>query len=100
MEIIPLKEWEKHYGDAFSEVHEPIRTVEVATKTRSGFPGETYRIEIVRRWPQDDCTARYQVLAEGRWVTVNIGTGDCAREPDQMLTRALSIVANCSHSAR
>jgi len=100
METTPLKNWQKHYADAFSEVHELVCAVEIATKTRSGIPGETYRVEIIRRWPQGDCTAKYQVLADGRWVAVNIGTGERARDPDEALTSALSIVANCAHTAR
>jgi hypothetical protein len=100
MEINPLKDWQKHYGDAFSELHELIRTVEVATKTRTGVPGETYRVEIFRRWPQGDCVGKYQVLAEGRWVAVNLGTGEREQDPDRMLTAALSLVANCAHTAR
>jgi hypothetical protein len=100
MEITSLKNWQKRYAEAFSEVYELVHTVEIATKTRSGAPGETYRVEIIRRWPQGDCAARYQVMAEGRWVEVNIGTGDRARNPDEALTSAFSIVANCAHSAR
>ncbi len=100
MEISPLKDWQKHYGDAFSQLHEVVRTVEVATNTRSGIAGETYRIEIVRRWPQGDCVARYQVLGDGRWVPVNIGSSEHEQDPDRMLKQALSIVANCAHAAR
>ena len=48
MEITPLKNWQKHYAEAFSEVYELVHTVEIATKTRSGAPGETYRVQIIR----------------------------------------------------
>lgn len=100
MEAAPLKNWQKRYAEAFSEVCELVRTVEIATRTRSGAPGETYRVEIIRSWPDGDCTARYQVMADGRWVGVNIGMGESAHDPDEALNAALSIVANCAHSAR
>ncbi|MGO9058356.1 MAG: hypothetical protein ACLQU2_13385 [Candidatus Binataceae bacterium] len=98
--MTPLKNWQKRYAEAFSEVCELVHTVEIATKTRSGAPGETYRVEIIRTWPQGDCAARYLVMADGRWVEVNIGTRDRVGDPDEALNTAFGIVANCAHSAR
>jgi hypothetical protein len=69
----PLKNWPERYGDAFSEVCEVVRTVEIATRTRSGIAGETYRVELLRNLTSGECGARYEVLADGRWVPVNLG---------------------------
>lgn len=95
----PLDKWQEQYGEAFSQVGEVVRTVELATRTRSGAPGETYRVEIVKALPERTFIARYAILAEGRWVSVNLG-GGAASALDEALRHALSIVATCAHSAR
>lgn len=95
----PLDNWQEHYAEAFSAVDEVVRTVELATRTRSGATGETYRVEIARSFPAGTFTARFQILAEGRWVRVNLG-GGIARDSEEALGHALSLVATCAHSAR
>jgi hypothetical protein len=96
----PLTDWPQRYGEAFSEVDEVVRVVEIATRTRYGMAGETYRLEVLQSAVGGMCKVRYQVRADGRWVEVNLGHAGPAENPDAALSEALSAVASAAHSAR
>ncbi len=95
-----LKNWPQRYGDAFSEVQEVVRAVEIATKTRYGLAGETYRVEVLQAATSGQCRIRYEVRADGRWVEVNLGHAGPMADADAAMSAALSAVASCAHSAR
>jgi hypothetical protein len=95
-----LKNWPQRYGEAFSEVCEVVRTVEIATRTRYGLAGEIYRVEVLQQATSGQCRMRYQVRADGRWVEVNLGHAGPVSDPDAALGEALAAVASCAHSAR
>ncbi len=96
----PLKNWPQRYGEAFSEVCEVVRTVEIATRTRSGLAGETYRVQVLQPVTSGACKVRYEVRADGRWVEVNLGHAGPSRDADTAMSEALTAVASCAHSAR
>jgi hypothetical protein len=96
----PLKNWPQRYGEAFSEVREVVRTVEIATRTRYGLAGETYRVEVLQQVTSGECKVRYEVRADGRWVEVNLGHAGPSHDPDTAMSEALAAVASCAHSAR
>jgi len=95
-----LKDWPQRYGDAFSEVYEVVRAIEVATKTRYGLAGETYRVEVLQAAWSGECKVRFEVRADGRWVEVNLGHAGAVADPETAISEALAAVASCAHSAR
>jgi hypothetical protein len=96
----PLKNWPQRYGEAFCDVYDVVRAVEIGTKTRYGLAGETYRVEVLQAITTGECKVRYEVRSDGRWVEVNLGHAGPLADAETAMSEALSAVASCAHSAR